>query len=83
MKRTLFNIVVLLFFSASIVIGCMQTKAQKHQNVATDVTKEMSEPSATYKDVEGKLIKLNSLLKQGLITEDEYYKIRAKILEKF
>jgi hypothetical protein len=30
--------------------------------------------------MEGKRIKLDVLLKKGLITEDEYYKTRAKVL---
>ena len=83
MKKTLFNIFVLLFFSASIVIGCAPTKVQKDQNVVTDETKEMAKPPSSYKDIEGKLIELDELLKKGLITEDEYYKTRAKVLEDF
>jgi ABC-type uncharacterized transport system YnjBCD substrate-binding protein len=83
MKKMLFNIVVLLFFSASIVIGCAPTKVQKDQNLKTEETKEIAEPSGSYKDVEGKLEELNTLLKKKLITEDEYYKTRAKILENF
>ena len=83
MKKTLINIVVLLFFCSSIVIGCAPTKVQKDQNVVTDETKKIAEPSGSYKDVEGKLEELNSLLKKGLITEDEYYKSRAKVLEDF
>jgi hypothetical protein len=81
-KKTLINIVVLLFFSTSIVIGCAPTKVQKDQNVVTDETKKIAEPSS-YKDIEGKLIELDTLLKKGLITEDEYYKTRAKVLEDF
>ena len=83
MKKTLFNIVILLLFSASIIIGCVPTKVQKDQNVVTDETKKITEPSSSYKDIEGKLEKLSSLLKKGLITEDEYYKTRAKVLEDF
>ncbi len=83
MKKTLFNIVVLLFFSASIVIGCVPTKVQKDQSLETKKTEKISEPSKSYEDIEGKLEILNTLLKKGLITEDEYYKTRAKILEKF
>jgi len=83
MKKTLINIVVLLFFCASIVIGCAPTKVQKDQNVVTDETKKIAEPSGSYKDIEDKLIELDTLLKKGLITEDEYYKTRAKILENF
>jgi hypothetical protein len=83
MKKTLFNIVVLLFFSASIMIGCSPTKVQKDQNVNTEETKKETEPSRSYEDIEIKLEELNSLLKKGLITEDEYYKTRARILEKF
>ena len=83
MKKALYNIVVLLFFSASIIIGCMPQKVQKDQNVVTGETKEMAEPSGSYKDIEGKLEELNSLLKKGLITEDEYYKTRIKLLEEF
>ena len=81
MKKTLFNIVILLLFSASIIIGCVPTNVQNDQNVATDETKQIAEPSGSYKDVQGKLEELNSLLKKGLITEDEYYKSRAKVLE--
>ena len=83
MKKTLFNIVVLLFFSASIVIGCAPTNVQKDQNLNPEETKKVVEPSSSYKDVEGKLEELNTLLKKKLITEDEYYKTRAKILENF
>ena len=83
MKKTLFNIVILLLFSASIIIGCVPTNVQNDQNVATDETKKIAEPSGSYKDVEGKLQELNALLKKGLITEDEYYKSRAKVLEDF
>jgi len=83
MKKTLFNIAVLLLFSASIIIGCAPTKAQKDQDVNTEEAKKITEPSGSYKDVEKKLEELNSLLKKGLITEDEYYKTRAKLLEEF
>ena len=83
MEKMLFNIVVLLFFSASIVIGCAPTKVQKDQNVNTEETKKITEPSRSYEDIEIKLEELNSLLKKGLITEDEYYKSRAKVLETF
>ena len=83
MKKTLFNIVVLLFFSASIVIGYAPTKVQKDQNLNTEETKKIAEPPGSYKDVEGKRGELNTLLKKGLITEDEYYKTRVKILESF
>ena len=82
MKKALDNIVVLLF-SASVIIGCMQPKVQKDQNVVTSETKKMEEPSVNYKDIEGKLEELGSLLKERLITEDEYYKTRAKVLEGF
>ena len=83
MPKTLFNIVVLLFFSASIVIGCAPTKVQKDQNLNTEGTKIISEPSKKYEDIEEKLEALNMLLKKELITEDEYYKTRTKILEDF
>ena len=83
MKKTLFSIVILLLFSASIIIGCVPTEIQKNQNVATDETKKIAEPSGSYKDIEDKLIELDTLLKKGLITEDEYYKTRAKVLEDF
>ena len=83
MKKTLFNIVVLLFFSASIVIGCAPTKVQKDQNVNTEETKKITEPSRSYEDMEKKLEELNSLLEKGLITEDEYYKTRVRILDEF
>jgi len=83
MKKTLFNIAVLLLFSSSVIIGCAPTKAQKDQDVNTEEAKKITEPSGSYKDVEKKLEELNSLLKKGLITEDEYYKTRAKLLEEF
>ena len=83
MKKTLFNIVILLLFSASIIIGCAPTKVQKDQNVATDETKKITEPSGSYEDIEKKLEELNSLLEKGLITEDEYYKTRARLLKDF
>ena len=73
MEKILFNIVVLLFFSASIVIGCAPTKVQKDQNVNTEETKKITERSRSYEDMEKKLEELNSLLEKGLITEDEYY----------
>ena len=77
------NIVVLLLFSASIIIGCVPSKIQKDQKLHTDKTEKIAEPSATYGNVEEKLKTLNRLLNEGLITEDEYYKTRAKVLEKF
>jgi len=83
MKKTLFNIVVLLFFSASIIIGCAPTKVQKDQKLDTEETKKIAEPSQSCEDIEGELKILNRLLNEGFITEDEYYKIRAKLLEKF
>ena len=83
MKKTLFNIVVLLLFSASIIVGCVPTKSRKDQNLGTDKTEKIAEPSGTYEAVEEKLKTLNRLLNEGLITEDEYYKTRAKVLEKF
>lgn len=83
MKKTLVSIVVLLFFSASIIIGCAPTKAQKDQTLETVKKEKIAEPVEGYEDIEEKLILLNSLLKKGLITEDEYYKARAKVLEKF
>ncbi len=83
MEKMLFNIVVLLFFSASIVIGCAPTKVQKDQNVNTEETKKITEPSRSYEDMEKKLEELNSLLEKGLITEDEYYKTRVRLLEEF
>ena len=83
MKKTLFNIAVLLLFSSSVIIGCSPTKAQKDQDVNTEEAKKIKNPYASYKDVEKKLEELNSLLKKGLITEDEYYKTRAKLLEEF
>ena len=83
MKKTLFNIAVLLFFSASVIIGCAPTKVQKDQNVNTEETKKITEPSRSYEDMEKKLEELNSLLEKGLITEDEYYKTRVRILDEF
>jgi len=83
MKKMIINIVVLLLFSASIIVGCVPTKARKDQNLGTDKTEKIAEPSGTYEDIEEKLKILNSLLKEGLITEDEYYKTRIKVLEKF
>lgn len=44
MKKTLFNIVILLFFSASIVIGCAPTKVQKDQKVETGEVEKVAEP---------------------------------------
>jgi len=83
MKKTLFNIVVLLFFSASIITGCAPTKVQKDQKLEADEAKKIAEPSQSYEDIEGKLKILNRLLNEGVITDDEYYKARAKILESF
>jgi uncharacterized protein YxeA len=83
MKKMIFNIVVLLLFSASIIIGCVPTKVQKDQSVGTDKTEKMVKPSESYEDIEEKLKILNRLLKDGLITKDEYYKMRTKVLEKF
>jgi hypothetical protein len=83
MKKALCVIVALLFFSASIVIGCAPTNVQKDQNLNPEESKKVEEPSGSYEDIEGKLIELDTLLKKGLITEDEYYKTRAKVLEKF
>ena len=61
----------------------MPTKTRKDQSLGTDKTEKVVKPSVTYEDVEEKLKTLNRLLKEGLITEDEYYKTRAKVLEKF
>ena len=83
MKKMIFNIVVLLLFSASIIIGCVPTKVQKDQSLGTDKTEKIVKPSESYKDIEEKLKILDKLLKDGLITKDEYFKIRAKVLEKF
>jgi hypothetical protein len=83
MKKTLFNIVLLLFFSASIVIGCAPTKVQKDQKVETDEVEKVAEPSQSYEEFEKKLIELNKLLENELITKDEYYKMRTKLLEDF
>ena len=83
MKKTLFNIVLLLFFSASIVIGCAPTKVQKDQKVETDEVEKVAEPSLSYEEFEKKLIELNKLLEKELITKDEYYKMRTKLLEEF
>ena len=83
MKKTLFNIVILLLFSASIIIGCAPTKVQKDQNVNAEETKKITEPSGSSEDFEKKLKELNSLLQKGLITEDEYYKTRVRLLEEF
>jgi hypothetical protein len=83
MKKTLFNIVVLLLFSASIIIGCAPMKVQKDQKLETDVVEKVAEPSQSYEEFEKKLIELNNLLEKGLITKDEYYKMRIKLLEKF
>jgi hypothetical protein len=83
MKKTLSVIIVLLFFSVPIVIGCAPTNVQKDQNLNPEETKKVAEPSSSYKDIEGKLIELDTLFKKGLISEDEYYKTRAKVLEDF
>jgi hypothetical protein len=83
MKKTLFNLAVLLLFSASVIIGCAPTKVQKDQNVNAEETKKITEPSGSYEDFEKKLKELNSLLQKGLITEDEYYKTRVRLLEEF
>ena len=83
MKKMLFNITVLLLFSASVIFGCAPAEVQKDENVNTEETKEITEPSGSYKDIGTKLEELNSLLKKGLITEDEYYKTRARLLEEF
>jgi hypothetical protein len=79
----IFNIVVLLLFSTSIIIGCVPSKVPKDQKLRTDKTEKIAEPSETYGNVEEKLKTLNRLLNEGLITEDEYYKTRAKVLEEF
>jgi len=83
MKKTLSVIIVLLFFSVPIVIGCAPTNVQKDQNLNPEETKKVAEPSSSYKDIEDKLIELDTLFKKGLISEDEYYKTRAKVLEDF
>ena len=83
MKKMIFNIVVLLLFSASIIIGCVPAKVQKDQNLGTDKTEKIVKPSESYEDIEEKLKILDRLLKDELITKDEYYKIRARVLEKF
>jgi hypothetical protein len=85
MKKSLLNIVVLLLFSPSIIIGCAPTKDQKDQSLSTDETKKIIEPSTTYnyKDLEEKLELLNSLLEEGLISKDEYYNKRRELLDRF
>jgi hypothetical protein len=83
MKKMIFNIVVLLLFSASIIIGCVPAKVQKKQIVGTDKTEKIIKPSESYEDIEEKLKILDRLLKDGFITKDEYYKIRSRVLEKF
>ena len=83
MKKMMINIVVLLLFSASMIIGCMPSKVQKDQKLRTDKLEKIVAPSETYGNVEEKLKTLNKLLNEGLITEDEYYKTRAKVLEEF
>jgi len=83
MKKTFFNIVVLLLFSASIIIGCVPKEVQKDQKLETDEVEKVAEPSQSYEQFEKKLIELNNLLEKGLITKDEYYKMRTKLLEKF
>ena len=83
MKKMIFNVVVLLLFSASIIIGCVPTKVQKDQSVGTDKTEKIVKPSESYEDIEEKLKILDRLLKDGFITKDEYYKIRSRVLEKF
>jgi uncharacterized protein YxeA len=83
MKKMIFNVVVLLLFSASIIIGCVPTKVQKDQSLGTDKTEKIVKPSESYENIGEKLKTLNRLLSEGLITEDEYYKARAKVLEKF
>lgn len=65
------------------MIGQAPKKNQKDQNVSAEETKKIIEPSKSYEDIEIKLEELNSLLKKGLITEDEYYKTRVRILEEF
>lgn len=64
MKKTLCVIVVLLFFSASIVIGCAPTNIQQDQNANPEETKKVYNPSGSYKDIEGKHIELDALLKK-------------------
>ena len=83
MKKTLINIVVLLFFSASIIIGCAPTKAQKDQSLETAKKVKISEPAKTYEDIRERLEALNKLLKDELISEDEYYQTRSRLLEEF
>jgi hypothetical protein len=83
MKKMIFNIIVILLFSASIIIGCVPAKVQKDQYIGTDKTEKIVKPSESYEDINEKLKILDRLLKDGLITKDEYYKMRARVLEKF
>lgn len=83
MKKMIFNIFVLLLFSASIIIGCVPAKVQKDQSLGTDKTEKIVKPSESYEDIEDKLKVLDRLLKDGFITKDEYYKIRSRVLENF
>jgi hypothetical protein len=83
MKKSLFNIVVLLLFSASIIIGCASTKDQKAQSLSTDKTKHTTEAYGTWEDIDKKLERLNSLFKKELISEKEYYETRRKLLDSF
>lgn len=83
MKKTFFNIVVLLIFSASIIIGCVPNKVQKDQSLETEKKEKISEPSKSYEDIKEELEALNKLLEDGSITKDEYYKTRARLLEEF
>jgi hypothetical protein len=83
MKKMIFNIVVILLFLASIIVGCVPAKVQKDQSLGSDKTEKIVKPSESYKDIEEKLKVLDRLLKDGFITKDEYYKIRSRVLEKF
>jgi cytochrome c-type biogenesis protein CcmH/NrfG len=83
MKKKFINIAVLMIFSASIILGCVPAKAKKDQSLESEDTKKITEPSVSYEVLEEKLKELNTLLKKGLITEDEYYKTRARLLEEF
>ena len=83
MKKMIFNIVVMVLFLASIIIGCATTKVQKDQSLGTDKPEKIVKPSENYEDIEEKLRVLDKLLKDGFITKDEYYKIRSRVLEKF
>ncbi len=82
MKKTLFNLGVLLLFLVLTIIGCGTAKVQKEQSLDTDKTKITAEGYSTWEGIEEELRTIDSLYKKGIISQDEFYRIRRDLLDR-